>query len=107
MAETKCQDYDIVLLIEHACDSFDNDYDWGKDGDNYDKDDIVHEVADNTVPFYYWDIAQYAAWNSELMQEIPDTGRKCEPYKMIQMNIYEAICEGLYKHIAKKEEEDE
>jgi len=107
MAETKEKDYQISSLIIDACDSFDNDYDWGEDGDNYDKDDIVHEVADNAVPIYYWDIAQYAAWNTGLMQEIPETGRECEPYKQIQMNIYEEICKGLYEHIAEKEEEDE
>ena len=104
---SKKEDYSIESLIIDACDSFDNDYDWGEDGDNYDEQDIIHEVADSAVPIYYWDIAQYAAWNTELMQEIPETGRECEPYKMIQMNIYEAICEGLHKHIAEKEKEDE
>ena len=106
MAETKENNYQISDLISDACDSFDNDYDWGEDGDNYDEQDIVHEVADNAVPIYYWDIAQYAAWNTELMTEIPEIGRECEPYKMIQMNIYEAICEGLYEHVAEKEKED-
>ena len=107
MAETKEKDYQLSDLIIDACDSFDNDYDWGEDGDNYDQDDIIYEIADNAVPIYYWDIAQYAAWNTELMQEIPETGRECEPYKMIQANIYEAICEGLYEHVAEKEKEDE
>ena len=103
MSETKEKDYQISDLIEDACDSFDKDYDWGEDGEQ----DIIHEVADNAVPIYYWDIAQYAAWNTELMTEIPEIGRECEPYKMIQMNIYEAICEGLYEHVAEKEKEDE
>ena len=107
MAETKEKDYQLSDLIIDACDSFDNDYDWGEDGDNYDQDDIIYEIADNAVPIYYWDIAQYAAWNTELMQEIPETGRECEPYKMIQANIYEVICEGLYEHVAEKEKEDE
>ena len=73
----------------------------------YDVDDMVHEIADQTVPIYYYDIALYAANNFHLMQDIPDCGRECEPYKMIQMNIYEAICEGLYEHVAEKEKEDE
>ena len=106
MAETKEKNYQLSDLIIDACDSFDNDYDWGEDGDNYDEQDTIHEIADQAVPIYYWDIAQYAAWNTELMQEIPETGRECEPYKMIQMNIYEAICEGLYEHIAEKEKEN-
>ena len=41
------------------------------------------------------------------MQEIPECGRECEPYKQIQLNIYEAVCEGLYEHIAEKENEDD
>ena len=107
MAETKQKDYQLSDLILDACDSFDNDYDWGEDGDNYDEQDVIHEIADNAVPIHYWDIAQYAAWNTWLMQEVPEIGHDCEPYKMIQLNIYEAICEGLYEHIAEKEKEDD
>ena len=106
MAESKEKDYQISSLIIDACDSFDNDYDWGEDGDNFDGEDIIHEIADQAVPIYYWDIAQYAAWNTHLMTEIPKIGREWEPYKMIQMNIYETICEGLYEHVAEKEKED-
>jgi len=104
---SKEKDYSIKSLIRDACDSFDNDFDWGEDGDNYDKDDIVHEVADNAVPIYYWDIAQYAAWNTWLMIEIPECGSDSEPYKQIQKNIYEALCEGLYEHKNEKETEDD
>ena len=75
--------------------------------------DMIHEIADNAVPIYYWDIALYSAYNHELMQEIPDCGSECEPYKQIQLNIYEAICEGLHEYcnmqdqLPEKEEEDE
>ena len=106
MAESKEKDYQISSLIADACDTYDSDdYDDMKQG--YDDSDIVHEIADNAVPIYYWDIAQYAAWNCALITEIPECGRECEPYKMIQLNIYEAICEGLYEHVAEKEKEDD
>ena len=105
MTETKEKAYKRSDLIIDACDSFDNDYDWGEDGDNYDQDDIIYEIADNAVPIYYWDIAQYAAWNTELMQEIPECGTEQEPYKQIQLNIYEAIVAGLYEHVAEREQE--
>ena len=106
MAETKEKDYQISDLIIDACDTLDND--WADiEAGLYNIDDTVHEIADQTVPIYYWDIAQYAAWNHILMQEIPDCGSDSEPYKQIQMNIYEAICEGLYEHINEKETEDE
>ena len=106
MAETKENDYQLSDLIEDACDTLDHDWKDIQKGD-YDLSDSIHEIADNAVPIYYWDIAQYAAWNTELMTEIPEIGRECEPYKMIQMNIYEAICQGLYEHVAEKEKEDE
>ena len=106
MTETKEKDYKISDLIIDACDTLDHDWEDIQKGD-YDLDDSIHEIADQAVPIYYWDIAQYAAWNTELMQEIPETGRDTEPYKMIQCNIYEAICEGLHEHIAEREKEDE
>ena len=106
MAETKEKDYQLSDLIIDACDTLDHDWEEIQKG-HYDQDDMIHEIADNAVPIYYWDIALYSAYNHELMQEIPETGRECEPYKMIQANIYEAICEGLYEHVAEKEKEDE
>jgi len=102
MAETKEKNYQLSDLIEDACDVYDEGY-----AGDINEHDTIHEIADGAVPIYYWDIAQYAAWNTGLMQEIPETGRECEPYKMIQMNIYEAICQGLYEHVAEKEKEDE
>ena len=104
MTETKEKDYQIKDLIIDACDTLDHDWD-AIQRDEYDLDDMIYEIADNAVPIYYWDIAQYAAWNTELMMDIPECGRECEPYKQIQMNIYEAICEGLYEHVAEKEQE--
>ena len=106
MSETKEKDYQLSSLIIDACDTLDHDWEEIQKG-HYDQDDMIHEIAEGAVPIYYWDIAQYAAWNTGLMQEIPETGRECEPYKMIQMNIYEAICQGLYEHVAEKENEDE
>ena len=104
MAETKEKDYQLSSLIIDACAEYDDLIDEDED---YVDEDLIHEIADNAVPIYYWDIAQYAAWNPILMQEIPDCGSDSEPYKQIQMNIYEAICEGLHEHVAEKEKEDE
>ena len=106
MSETKEKDYKLKDLIIDACDTLDHDWEDIQNG-FYDQDDMIHEIADNAVPIYYWDIAQYAAWNNGLMQEIPECGRECEPYKQIQLNIYEAVCEGLYEHIAEKENKDD
>ena len=106
MTETKEKDYQLSDLIIDACDTLDHDWKDIQKG-NYDQDDTIHEIADTAVPIYYWDIAQYAALNTELMQEIPECGTEQEPYKQIQLNIYEAIVAGLYEHVAEKEKEDE
>ena len=103
---SKEKEYKLKDLIIDACDSLEDEWESIEKGE-YDLDDTIHEIADSAIPIYYWDIAQYAAWNTWLMQEIPECGRECEPYKMIQMNIYEAICEGLYEHVAEKEKEDD
>ena len=104
---SKKEDYSIESLIIDACDSFDNDYDFGEDGDNYDVDDVIHEIADSAVPIYYYDIGLYAAHTSWLMTEIPDINPNGNAHDQIQANIYQAVCEGLYDHTAEKEKEDE
>ena len=106
MAETKEKDYQIGDLIDDACDSL--DHDWGdiQKGD-YDLDDSIHEIADQAVPIYYWDIAQYAAWNTWLMQEIPEINPNGNAHDQIQANIYEEIYDGLLEHYEEKETEDE
>ena len=104
---SKKEDYSIESLIIDACDSFDNDYDFGEDGDNYDIDDVIHEIADNAVPIYYYDIGRYAAHTSWLMTEIPEINPNGNAHDQIQANIYQAVCEGLYEHTAEKEKENE
>ena len=103
MAETKEKDYQLKDLIIDACDELDER--WVSEED--DVSDIIHEIADNAVPIYYWDIAQYAAWNTWLMQEIPEINPNGNAHDQIQANIYQAVCEGLYEHVAEKEKEDE
>tara|TARA_R100001594_G_C4007353_1_gene256130 strand:- start:504 stop:818 length:315 start_codon:yes stop_codon:yes gene_type:complete len=104
MSKDKCG-YNLDDLVVDACESFDNDYDWGEDGDNYDAEDIMHEVADNSVPIYYYDIGQYAAHNSWLMTEKPETNSEGNAHDQIQANIYEYVLNGLYEH--KQESEDD
>ena len=103
MTETKEKDYQLSDLILDACDEFDDIMCDSKS----DELDVIHEIADNAVPIYYWDIAQYAAWNTWLMTEKPEINPDGNAHDQIQANIYSAICEGLYEHIAEKEKEDE
>ena len=104
MSKDKCG-YNLDDLVVDACESFDNDYDRGEDGDNYDDDEVIHEIADNSIPIYYWDIAQYAANNSWLMTVTPETVPNGTAHDQIQANIYEYVVGGLCKH--KQEKEDD
>ena len=106
MSKDKCG-YNLDDLFVDACESFDNDYDWGEDGDNYDAEDIMHEVADNAVPIYYWDIAQYAAHNHELMMLKPGLYTEgMTAHEQIVGNIFEHILNGLYEHNDEKQEKE-
>ena len=94
--------YELKDLIIDACDTYDEQI------EHYDdENDAVHEIADGAVPIYYYDIGQYAAHNSWLMTETPEINPNSNAHDQIQANIYEAICEGLYKHVDEKENEDE
>tara|TARA_R100001594_G_scaffold88892_1_gene123221 strand:- start:672 stop:977 length:306 start_codon:yes stop_codon:yes gene_type:complete len=100
---SKDKNYELKDLIIDACESFDKDY--GDMRMGYDDDEVIHEIADNYVPIYYYDIGQYAAHNSWLMTEIPEINSEGNAHDQIQANIYEYIVEGLYKH--KQEKEDD
>ena len=104
MAETKEKDYQLSSLIIDACEEYDDLIDEDED---YADEDLIHEIADNAIPIYYWDIGQYAAWNTWLMTEKPELNPDGNAHDQIQSNIYEAVCEGLYEHIAEKEKKDE
>ena len=104
MSKDKCG-YNLDDLLVDACESFDNDY--GEDIEDYGCDEVIHEIADNAVPIYYYDIGQYAAHNSWLMTQTPETVPNGTAHDQIQANIYEYIVEGLYEHKQEKENEDE
>ena len=101
MSKDKCG-YNLADLVEDACYSFDNDY----NRNNYDDDDTMHEIADNSVPIYYYDIGKYAAHNPWIMMNKPEMGSdNMNALQFIQANIYEYVLNGLYEH--KQESEDD
>ena len=102
---SKEKDYSIESLIIDACDSFDEEWEEIKKG-HYDSDETMHEIADNAVPIYYWDIAQYAAHNTWLMTEIPDIHTDGSAHDQIQANIYCAVYDGLVEHMDEIEERE-
>ena len=105
MSEEK-KSYELKDLVIDACDTLDHDWKEIQKG-HYELDEIIHEIADNSVPIYYWDIGQYASHNSWLMTEIPELNPEGNAHDQIQANIYEHIVEGLNYHVAKKEREED
>ena len=104
------ESYELEDLVINACEELDDIIE-GEELDIIvdDLTDTIHEIADNSIPIYYWDIGQYASHNSWLMTEIPQTicPNNSNAHDQIQANIYEHIVEGLYEHIAEKEREED
>ena len=102
--------YDMNDLIADACDTFDKDY-WEdiKKGrmEEYDLDDMIHEIADSAVPIYYYDIGLYAAHNSHLMTSKAELDPNGSPHNQIQSNIYSEIADALYVHNDEKKRKEE
>ena len=90
-------DYSIESLIENAINVLKDEYQ-GYD----DIDDAIHEIADNEVPIYYWDIAQYMAHNFELLH-IDTSDKESAVYEVVQAELYEQIYNGLSEFIDSEE----
>ena len=103
MSEEK-ESYELKDLVIDACQELDDIIE-GEELDIIvdDLTDTIHEIADSSVPIYYWDIGQYASYNSWLMTEKPEINEEGNAHDQIQANIYEHIVEGLYEHVGEKQ----
>ena len=93
-------------LIENACEELEDiikseELDINCD----DMQDTIHEIADNNIPIYYYDIAQYCAMNTHLLTNKSEFAEDTEPYRHVQCNIYEELLDGLHAHLSKLQEE--
>ena len=89
-------DYSIEGCIENAIDVLKNEYEYD------DIDSAIHEIADNEVPIYYWDIAQYMAHNFELLH-IDTSDKDSAICEVVQGELYEKIYSGLIEFIDSEE----
>tara|TARA_R110002020_G_scaffold21122_2_gene71747 strand:- start:20 stop:394 length:375 start_codon:yes stop_codon:yes gene_type:complete len=104
---SKEKSYELDDLVIDACQELDDIIE-GEELDIIvdDLSETIHEIADNSVPIYFWDIGQYASHNSWLMTEIPDIiNSEGNAHDQIQANIYQYVVDGLYEHLAEKEKE--
>ena len=94
------REYYIPDLLEDARDSLKNEYDLL---DAQYPIDLIHEVADGSVPVYTHDLLQYGANNFDLMVEVPELGPAFDgsptPANIIAANIYEAVSNHLHQEL--------
>lgn len=95
-------------IIRDACKSLREDYDIA---DVTEPHDIIHEIADSSVPVYTYDLLQLAANHLELAVDTPELGPAFDgeptPVNIIAANVFEAITEGLWEEWREIEEERE
>ena len=93
-------------LIEGAIEDIQDRIKWIKENeeeDHYEKiEDCIHEVAENNIPIYTYDLLQHASNNFDLIQPNDLAGEYPDVIKIIQCNIYEMLTEHLYNHINNK-----
>ena len=94
-------------LKESAIEELEDRIKWIKENeeeDHYEKiEDCIHEVADNNVPIYTYDLLQYASNNFDLIQPNELTRDNPDVIEIIMANIYEYLTDELYQHINKGE----
>ena len=91
----------IEYLIELAIESFE-DYDL----ESNDLSDIIHEIADSTVPVYTSDLLDCASRDNALAVDVPELGPVFDgspnPVNIIAANIYERILDALWDYANEK-----
>tara|TARA_R100001594_G_C3961718_1_gene245580 strand:+ start:39 stop:377 length:339 start_codon:yes stop_codon:yes gene_type:complete len=90
-------------LVKEAIEELEDRIKWIKENeeeDHYEKiEDCIHEIADNNIPIYTYDLLQYASNNFDFIYANDLAGENADVVKIIQCNIYEYLTEKLYNHI--------
>ena len=76
-----------------------------KEEEDYERDDLISEVADNNIPSYTYELLQYASNNFDLIQPNDLAGDNPDVVRIIQSNIYELLMEDLYEYLNERKEE--
>ena len=94
-------------LIDSACEELEDIIKFEELDINCDDiQDTIHEIADNHIPIYYYEIAQYCVYNTYLLTNKSEFASDSdEPYKHVQCNIYEELSDGLHAHLSRLQEE--
>ena len=94
------REYYMPDLLEGARDSLKNEYDLL---DAQYPTDLIHEVADGSVPVYYSELIEYGYCNRDLMHDVPELGPAFDgeptPMNIIAANVYEAVSNHLHQEL--------
>ena len=104
----KTKKYYTSDLIDCAIEDLQDRIQWCKEEkEDYEIDDLIHEIADNNIPIYTYDLLQYASNNFDLLEQNDLVNDQPDVISIIQANIYEILTEELYNYINEKEKENE
>ena len=92
--------YHMQELYDQAIEDLDDRIAWCKEEkEEYETDDLIHEIADNNIPIYTYDLLQYASNNFDLIYKNDLCSENADCVQIIQANIYEWLSDHLYNHI--------
>ena len=91
-------------LVKEAIEELEDRLKWNKENkEDQDTDDLIHEIADNNIPIYTYDLLQYASNNFDLLEQNDLVNDQPDVISIIQANIYELLTDELYQHTNKGE----
>lgn len=92
----------IENLIKMAIENL-SEYDSGILEGTDDLGDVIHEIADGTVPIYTHDILECATNDNSLATDVPELGPAFDgtptPVNIIAANIFERIEQALWDKV--------
>ena len=91
-------------LVEGTIEELEDRLKWNKENkEDQDTADLIHEIADNNIPIYTYDLLQYASNNFDLLEQNDLVNDQPDVISIIQANIYELLTDELYQHTNKGE----
>ena len=92
--------YYMQDLYDQATDDLDDRIAWcKKEKEEYEIDELIHEIAYNNIPIYTYDLLQYASNNFDLIYKNDLCSEDADCVQIIQANIYEWLSDRLYNYI--------
>ena len=98
--------YYISKLQREAREELEDRIKWCRENEEQENsDDLIHEVADNNIPIYTYDLLQYASNNFNLIYKNDLCSDDADCIQIIQSNIYEELMEDLYEYLNERKGE--